>query len=67
MQMQPSIVRRRGTSAAVSIIPLGSCSGGGLAGWLEGLLLRLVLAGPAGYLKNALLHCRLGCYVADCA
>ena len=35
--------------------------------WLEGLLLRLALAGPAGYLKNALLRRRLGCYVADCA
>ena len=32
--------------------------------WLEGLLLRLALAGPAGYLKNALLRRRLGCYVA---
>ena len=35
--------------------------------WLEGLLLRLALAEPAGYLKNALLRRRLGCYVADCA
>ena len=32
--------------------------------WLEGLLLRLALAGPAGYLKNALLRRRLVCYVA---
>ena len=29
--------------------------------WLEGLLLRLALAGPAGDLKNALLRRRLGC------
>ena len=35
--------------------------------WLEGLLLLLALAGPAGDLKNALLRRRLGCYVADCA
>ena len=35
--------------------------------WLEGLLLLLALAGPAGYLKNAPLRRRLGCYVADCA
>ena len=35
---------------------------------LEGLLLlRLALDGPAGYLKNALLRRRLGCYDADCA
>ena len=34
---------------------------------LERLLLRLALAGPAGYLKDALLRRRLGCYVADCA
>ena len=34
---------------------------------LEGLLLWLALAGPAGYLKNALLHRRFGCYAADCA
>ena len=34
--------------------------------WLEGLLLRLALAEPAGDLKNALLRRRLGCYVADC-
>ena len=34
---------------------------------LEGLLLPLALAGPAGDLKNALLWRRLGCYVADCA
>ena len=46
---------------AVSIIPIGSRSG------LEGLLLRLALAGSAGCLKNALLSRRLGCYVADCA
>ena len=31
------------------------------------LLLRLALAGPAGYLKNALLRRRLGFHVADCA
>ena len=37
--------------------------------WLEGLLPRLALAGPAGYLKNApaLLRRRLGCHVTDCA
>ena len=35
--------------------------------WLEGLLLRLAPAGPADDLKNALLHRRLLCYVADCA
>ena len=29
--------------------------------WLEGLLLLLALAGPASDLKNALLHCSLGC------
>ena len=34
---------------------------------LEGLLLLLALAGAAGYLKNALLRRRLGCYVVDCA
>ena len=34
---------------------------------MEGLPLQLSLAGPAGYLKNALLRRRLGCYVADCA
>ena len=34
---------------------------------LEGLLLLLALAGPAGYLKNALLRRLLGCYAADCA
>ena len=34
---------------------------------LEGLLLLLALAGPAGYLKNALLRRRLGCCAADCA
>ena len=34
---------------------------------LEGLLLRLALAGPADYLKNALLRRRLVCYAADCA
>ena len=34
--------------------------------WLEGLMLRLALARPAGYLKNALLCRRLGCDVADC-
>ena len=35
--------------------------------WLEELLLLLALAGPAGYLKNALLRRCLGCYVAHCA
>ena len=35
--------------------------------WLEGLLLPLALAGPAGDLKNALLRRSLGCYVAYCA
>ena len=37
---------------------------------MEGLLLRLALAGPAGFLKNALLSLlrrHLGCYPADCA
>ena len=34
--------------------------------WLEGLLLRLALAGLAGDIKNALLRRRLECYVADC-
>ena len=34
---------------------------------LEGLLLRLALAGPAGYVRLALLSRSLGCYVADCA
>ena len=38
-----------------------------LEAWLEGLLLRLALAGPAGYLKKALLRRCLGCYAADCA
>ena len=38
-----------------------------LEAWLEGLLLRLALAGPAGDLKNALPRRRLGCSVADCA
>ena len=42
-------------------------SDGGLPSWLEGLLLPLALAGPAGVLKNALLRRSLGCYVADCA
>ena len=32
---------------------------------MEGLLLRLALAGPAGYLKNALLRSRLGCLHAS--
>ena len=50
--------KKRWTCAAVSIIPLGSCSG-----WLEGLLLWIAQAGPAGYLKNALLLRRHGCYV----
>ena len=35
--------------------------------WLEGLLLRLALAAPAGDPKNALLHRRLEGYVAYCA
>ena len=35
--------------------------------WLEGLLLPLALAGPAGGLKDALLRRRLGYYVTDCA
>ena len=35
--------------------------------WLEGLLLRLALAGPSGDPKNYLLRRRLGSYVADCA
>ena len=34
--------------------------------WLEGLLLQLALAGPAGDLKNALVRRCLGCFVADC-
>ena len=34
--------------------------------WLQGLLLRLALAGPAGDVRNALLRRRLGWYVADC-
>ena len=42
-------------------------SDGGLPSWLEGLLLPLALAGPAGVLKNALLRRCLGRYVADCA
>ena len=57
-------VRGRGIPAAVSIFPLAAAR---LEAWLEGLLLLLALAGPAGYLKNALLRRRLGCYVADCA
>ena len=57
-------MREIGTRSSVSIIPLGSSS---VEDRLEGLLLRLALAGPAGYLKNALLRRRLGCYVADCA
>ena len=57
-------VRGRGTCAAVSIIPLAAAR---VEAWLEGLLLRLALAGPAGYLKKALLLSCLGCYVADCA
>ena len=40
---------------------------GPMEAWLEGLLLRLALAGPAGDLKNALLRRRFGYYVADCA
>ena len=40
---------------------------GPMEAWLEGLLLRLARAGPAGDLKNALLRRHLGCYVADCA
>ena len=40
---------------------------GPMEAWLEGLLLLLALAGPAGDLKNALLRRRLGSYVADCA
>ena len=37
--------------------------------WLEELLQRLALEGPAGNIKNALrlLRRRLGCYVADCS
>ena len=53
---------------------MGGCaargSGAGAArvvAWLEGLLLLLAIAGPAGDLKDALLRRRLGCYVADCA
>ena len=58
----------KGTRAAVSIIPLGSTAAAArMEAWLEGLLLLLALAGPAGYLKNAPLRRRLGCYVADCA
>ena len=53
-----------GTCAAVSITPLAAVR---VESWLEGLLLRLAPAGPADDLKNALLHRRLLCYVADCA
>ena len=51
----------RRTCAAVSMIPLGSCSGGGLARRTA------AAAGPCWDLKNALLRHRLGRYVAACA
>ena len=40
---------------------------GPMEAWMEGLLLLLALAGPAGDPNNALLRRSLGCYVADCA
>ena len=52
----------RGTRPAVSITPLGSRSGGGSSAGRTA-----AAAGPAGYLKNALLRRRLGCCATDCA
>ena len=60
LQVPPGGAGKR-AHAAVSITPLR------VEAWMEGLLLRLALAGPAGYLKNALLRRRLGCCAADCA
>ena len=60
--------RGRGTNAAVFIIPLGSCSGEGLDGMTAAAAgSGWTVPGPSGYLKNALLRCCLGCYVADYA
>ena len=60
----PGSVGREGPALLFLSLPLAAAR---VEAWLEGLLLRLALAGPAGDLKDALLRRRLGCYVADCA
>ena len=57
-------LKTRQLPSSTSLSPACWPGPGQLEPWLEGHLLLLALAGPAGNLKDALLHSGLGCYVA---